>query len=105
MNLRMLFVLAALTLAASVRAADEPETNAPPGVLTTALQAKLAVLKQRGLDYSDALAFWPLGDGEGMVLRTSGRLGKENAWLLASAALDCEWSRDSRFKGQAALRF
>ncbi len=85
-------------------ATTDPKNN-PPGVLTPALQAKLEVLKQRGLDYSDALAFWPMGDGEGLVLRTFGHLGEQNPWLLASAAIDTEWVKESRFKGQYAIRF
>ena len=36
---------------------------------------------------------------------TFGHLGDENPWLLASAALDCQWVKESRFKGQFALQF
>jgi len=79
--------------------------NNPPGVLTPALQAKLDVFKQRGLDYSDALAFWPMGDGDGLLQRTFGHLGDENPWLLASAAIDTQWAKESRFKGQYAIQF
>jgi len=69
-----------------------------------ALQAKLAVLKARGLDYSGALAFWPLGDGDGILSCAYGTLGKDNPYLLSTAVLDAQWVKESRFKGQYALR-
>ncbi len=99
------FLSTSLSWAASTPQADWMKHA--PGVLTPALQAKLAVYRQRGLlaDYSDALAFWPMGDGQGLLLRTFGHLGDTNPWLLASAAINTKWVTDSRFKGQYALEF
>ena len=72
---------------------------------TPALQAKLDALKARGLDYSAALAFWPLGDGEGFVSQAFGTLGASNADVLGTAVIDVQWVKASRLKGQACLEF
>lgn len=102
---RILPIFMVMVSAMIARALPPPETTEPPGVLTPALQSKLDRLKQRGIDYSDALAFWPMGDGAGRVMRTFGTLGGSNAWLLASVTMDTEWVGESRLQGQSCLRF
>src|SRR3989304_253073 len=66
------------SVAAATAGAVEVATGKP------ALQAKLEALKARGLDYSGALAFWPLGDGEGMLCKAYGTIGAQNPYELAT---------------------
>jgi len=73
--------------------------------VTPTLQAKLDAIKARGLDYSKALAFWPIGEGEGILLQAYGTLGKDNPRNLISAATDVKWVKESRLKGQYCLKF